>query len=53
MRLSGPGSISTPARILVDALLVVAGFSVAIAAVILAEVFKAGADLQDDQPLTV
>jgi hypothetical protein len=36
MRLFGPGSISTPARFLLDALLVVAGFLVAIQVVVVA-----------------
>ena len=36
MRLFGPGSISTPARILLDALLVIVGFLVAIEVVVAA-----------------
>jgi hypothetical protein len=36
MRLYGPGSVSTPARILLDALLLIAGFLVAVQAVVTA-----------------
>lgn len=47
MPLFGTGSISTPARVVLDAFLVIAGLLIA------AEVFRAGADRQDGQALTV